>query len=80
MVKTSDALKIINKMNHGDPELEDMIAQASLNADVAQLIYEHRNKAGLTQKQLAELVGIEESIITQLEDADFDGKVFLSFL
>lgn len=51
MTKTSDAIKIIDKMTSSDPELEALVEEASMNALVAQLIYEARTKAGLTQKQ-----------------------------
>jgi hypothetical protein len=49
MAKINDAIKIIDKMNHNDPEIQEMVAVASINAEVAQLIYETRIKAGLTQ-------------------------------
>ncbi|MGV0103814.1 Transcriptional regulator [Nostoc sp. DSM 114160] len=73
MVKTSNAIKIIDKMTSSDPELEAMVAEASINAEVAQLIYEARTKAGLTQKQLAELVGTKQPVIARLENADYEG-------
>ena len=73
MAKTSDAIKIIEKKTLTDPELEVMVAEASINAEVAQLIYEARTKAGLTQKQLAELVGTKQPVIARLEDADYEG-------
>lgn len=47
MRKNSDAIKIIEKMNNGDSEIQDMIAVAFINATVAQLIYEARIKEGL---------------------------------
>ncbi|AFZ61415.1 helix-turn-helix transcriptional regulator [Anabaena cylindrica FACHB-243] len=73
MAKTSDAIKIIDKMTRTDPELEAMVATSAINAEVAQLIYEARTKAGLTQKQLAELVGTKQPVIARLEDADYEG-------
>jgi predicted transcriptional regulator len=73
MAKTNDAIKIIDKMNCDDAELQEMVAVASINAEVAQLIYEVRTKAGLTQKELAELIGIKQPVIARLEDADYDG-------
>lgn len=73
MAKTNDALKIIEKINRTDPELQEMVALASINADVAQLIYEGRTKAGLTQQQLADLIGTKQSAIARLEDADYEG-------
>jgi hypothetical protein len=42
MAKTSDALKIIDGLTSDDSEMENLIRQASLNAIVAQLIYEAR--------------------------------------
>ncbi|NEP29486.1 MAG: helix-turn-helix transcriptional regulator [Moorea sp. SIO1F2] len=74
MTKTSDAIKILNKKTRTDPEMEEMIAEASINAEVAQLIYEARTKAGLTQKQLAELLGTKQPVIARLEDADYEGQ------
>ncbi|MDJ0798850.1 MAG: helix-turn-helix transcriptional regulator [Calothrix sp. MO_167.B12] len=73
MGKTDDALNIIDKRTPTDPELEAMVAEANINAEVAQLIYEARTKAGLTQKQLAELVGTKQPVIARLEDADYEG-------
>lgn len=73
MAKTNDAIKIIDKMNRNDPELQEMVAVASINAEVAQLIYDARTKAGLTQKELAELIGTKQPVIARLEDADYEG-------
>ncbi|KYC37859.1 transcriptional regulator [Scytonema hofmannii PCC 7110] len=73
MTKISDAIKIIDKMTSSDPDLEALVEEASMNALVAQLIYEARIKAGLTQKQLAELVGTKQSAIARLEDGDYEG-------
>jgi predicted transcriptional regulator len=73
MPKTKDASKIIERMVGQDQELRDMIAAETINARVAQMIYDARNKAGLTQKQLAKLVGTTQSVIARLEDADYAG-------
>ena len=74
MAKTKDAIKIIDKMTRTDPQLEAMVAVSAINAEVAQLIYEARNKAGLTQKHLAELIGTKQPVIARLEDADYEGR------
>ena len=63
MAKTSGALKIIDSLTGGDSEMENLIREASLNAIVAQLIYEARTARGLTQKQLADRVGTKQSAI-----------------
>lgn len=73
MAKTNDAIKIINKINRNDSQLQEMIAAASINAEVAQLIYEARIKAGLTQNELAALIGTKQPVIARLEDADYQG-------
>ncbi len=73
MAKTNDALKIINAMHKEDSELEELVRQASLNAEMAQLIYQARIQAGLTQQQLAELIGTKQSAIARLEDAEYEG-------
>jgi DNA-binding XRE family transcriptional regulator len=43
------------------------------NAELARKIYALRTKAGLTQRQLAKLVGTTASVICRLEDADYEG-------
>jgi len=43
------------------------------NADVARKIYDLRTRAGLTQSELAKLVGTTASVISRLEDADYEG-------
>lgn len=73
MAKTDDALKIIEHLTCTDPEVEQMVREASLNAAVAQLIYETRTRAGLTQQELADRVGTKQSVIARLEDADYEG-------
>ena len=43
------------------------------NAEVARKLYDLRTQAGLTQAALAKLVGTTASVISRLEDADYDG-------
>jgi transcriptional regulator with XRE-family HTH domain len=50
-----------------------MIAEERTNVQVARMICDARIEAGLTQKQLAELVGTQQSTIARLEDADYEG-------
>jgi ribosome-binding protein aMBF1 (putative translation factor) len=71
--KTTDALKIIDRITGDDPELRRVIADASINAEVAQMIYDARTAAGLTQEQLARRVGTKQPVIARLEDADYEG-------
>jgi predicted transcriptional regulator len=73
MKKTSNALKIIDNMMKNDTELQEMVRESSLNARVAQIIYDARKDANLTQQQLADLIGTTQSVIARLEDADYEG-------
>jgi DNA-binding XRE family transcriptional regulator len=43
------------------------------NAELARKVYDLRTDASLTQKELAKLVGTTPSVISRLEDADYDG-------
>ena len=49
------------------------LEEARANDEVARKIYALRTDAGLTQRQLAKLVGTTASVICRLEDADYDG-------
>lgn len=71
--KTSDAIAILDWMAGDRPELRRLTQEARVNAAVTQLIYDARNKAGLSQAELAERVGTKQSVISRLEDADYEG-------
>ena len=71
--RTTDAVTILDRMMDDDSQLRQLANEAVVNAEVAQLIYDVRSKAKLTQKQLAELVGTTQSVIARLEDADYEG-------
>ena len=71
---TSDGLAILDRRHfQGRPRRLRALAEAKLNAQVAQEIYVLRTKAGLTQKQLAKMIGTTASVICRLEDADYEG-------
>lgn len=70
---TSDGLRILDRRFFNTPARQRGLSEARLNAEIAQQIYALRVKAGLTQKQLAALVGTTDSAISRLEDADYDG-------
>ena len=73
MAKTRDANRILDEMTGDDGELQQMIAEETVNAEVARLIYKVRKTAGLTQAELAELIGSKQPVIARLEDADYEG-------
>ncbi len=73
MAKTSDGIKILDNMIGNDSELRELCEQATINAHVAQLIYDARTEAGLSQQELAKMINTTQSVISRLEDADYEG-------
>jgi ribosome-binding protein aMBF1 (putative translation factor) len=71
--KTSDAIKILKSMEGNDPKLKALIAEETANLQIARNIYEIRTKAGLSQAELAKRIGTTQSVISRLEDADYEG-------
>ena len=71
--RTSDALALIENLAGKDQRMADLLEQEQANLDVARKIYELRTKAGFSQIQLAKKVGTTQSVISRLEDADYDG-------
>ena len=49
-----------------------MIAEETLKAQIARMIYEARTAAGLSQRALAARIDTKPSLIARLEDADVD--------
>ncbi|SRR6266700_54532 len=72
--KITDGVSILHRLFIGD----DPVRQASLeeeraNMEIARKIYDLREDAGLTQRRLASLIGTTASVISRLEDADYQG-------
>lgn len=71
---TTDALKIMHQRYYqGKPDRIAALQQARINDEVAREITLLRESEGLSQRELAELVGVAASVICQLEDADYEG-------
>ncbi len=71
---TTDAVKILhNRYIKDDPKRLESLKEEREKAYIAGQIYNLRTQAGLTQAQLAKLVGTTQSVISRLEDADYDG-------
>ena len=71
--KTTDAVQILDMMVGGESALQKLVQDARLNARVAQRLYDLRTKARLSQAELAQKVGTTQSVISRLEDADYEG-------
>jgi ribosome-binding protein aMBF1 (putative translation factor) len=71
--KTADAVEILKRKTGIDPERDPEMLEISEDLRVAQMIYDARIEAGFTQKQLAKAVGTTQSVISQLESAEYRG-------
>lgn len=70
--QTSDAVEILDREFGDDPEYREMLAEERIHSRTAKAVYEARTAAGLTQKQLAASVGTTQSVISRLEDGDYN--------
>jgi DNA-binding XRE family transcriptional regulator len=71
---TTDAVKLLHRRYYAKSQARALQLEAArLNAAIAREIYALRKKAGLTQQQLADLVGTKGSVISRLEDDDYVG-------
>ncbi len=71
---TTDAVKILHRRYYeGKPERLANLEAARANDQVARKITALRTQAGLSQRQLARLVGTTASVICRLEDAEYEG-------
>ncbi len=70
----TDAVEILHRRYFAErPEMLALLEEERASAEIARMIYELRTKAGLTQQQLARMVGTTASVICRLEDADYEG-------
>ena len=71
---TSDAVEILYRRYYrGRPDRVAALETARVNDNVARKLVGLRLQAGLTQRQLAKLVGTTASVICRLEGADYEG-------
>jgi len=71
---TTDAVEILHRRYYeGKPQRLADLEKTRANDQLARKIVALRTQAGLTQRQLAKLVGTTASVICRLEDADYEG-------
>ena len=71
---TSDAVEVLHRRFYeGKPSRLKNLEEARANGEIARKIRGLRTAAGLTQTQLAKLIGTTASVICRLEDADYEG-------
>ena len=70
---TTDAVAILEKHFGKTLRSKELLEEAQASAEIARTLYALRVEAGLTQAQLAEKVGTSRTVITRIEDDDYDG-------
>ena len=71
---TSDAVQVLYRRYYeGRPERVRGLEEARAHDSVARKLTALRLRAGLTQRQLADLVGTTASAICRLEDSEYEG-------
>ena len=76
---TTDAVEILHRRYiKGNKKRLESVEREKAKLIIAEQIYELRTKAGITQKQLAALIGTKQSVISRLEDADYNGYSLLT--
>jgi ribosome-binding protein aMBF1 (putative translation factor) len=69
----ADAVRMLESWTRNDGAMQALLAEERAKAAVARQICELRTARGLTQKQLAELIGTKQPVIARLEHADYQG-------
>ena len=72
--RTEDAGRILDRLRGADMDLRHRIEEQKLNTKIAEMALAAREQAGLTQSQLAKRIGTTQSVISRLEDADYQGR------
>lgn len=71
---TKDAVELIHRRYfEGKPDMLVGLEEAEATAAIARQIYQMREQAGITQRELAKRVGTTASVICRLEDDDYEG-------
>ena len=74
MKKTTDACEILyDRFIKGKPKMEAMLKEEKQRLELAACLRELRERAGISQSELARRVGTTPSVICRLEDPDYEG-------
>jgi ribosome-binding protein aMBF1 (putative translation factor) len=71
--KSAALQELYEELVGDDPRKPADYEEALVNVKAAQLLYDMRNAAGLSQREFAKRVGTTASVICRLEDADYSG-------
>lgn len=73
MKSSTNALKILNRIAGQSRKARAAIARERVNLEIAGQIYALRTEAKFSQRDLAAKLGTTQSVVSRLEDADYDG-------
>lgn len=73
MSRTKNFADVIRAKMAADPKLATRIEDESFNADIAAKVFALRERAQLTQTQLANKIGSKQSVISRIESSDYEG-------
>ena len=71
--KSAALQELYEELIGDDPRKQADYEEALVNVKAAQLLYDMRTTAGLSQRELAKRVGTTASVICRLENADYSG-------
>jgi ribosome-binding protein aMBF1 (putative translation factor) len=73
--KTNDGATILhNRYIKGDKDRLAALEAEREKIKIAEQVYALRQQMGLTQKQLADLIGTTQSVISRLESTDYENE------
>jgi DNA-binding XRE family transcriptional regulator len=73
--RSSDAVEwSYNRYIKGRPEMEAYFEELGVQSDLAQQIYDIRNRLRMSREDLAELSGLTAETIEDLEETDYEGN------
>ena len=72
---TTDALKILARIAGNEPRRQQGFEKEVTNREVAHKIFRLRRSSGLSLVEFARRVGTTKSVISRLEDADYEGHL-----
>lgn len=73
MKKPADALEMLDRLVPLTDEDHAVMAEARLNQTIAQLLHDLRERSGMTQAELAKLLGTTQSAVSRQESLNYRG-------
>lgn len=69
---TTDAIEILERIESKDPELAALVEVELRKIRIAEKIRQAREKAGLSQRELAKRINTTQSVVSRWESSDYE--------